>query len=74
MCNIQTQTIRVVLDNLNTYKPTALDEMFAPAEVRRILKRMEFHYTPKHGSWLDMAGIELSWLSRECLDRRIPDP
>jgi transposase len=66
--------IRVVLDNLNTHKPAALYETFAPAEARRILKRLEFHYTPKHGSWLNMAEIELSVLSRECLDRRLPDP
>jgi DDE superfamily endonuclease len=65
--------IRVVLDNLNTHKPASLYETFAPEEARRILKRLEFHYTPKHGSWLNMAEIELSVLSRECLDRRIPD-
>jgi transposase len=64
--------IRVVQDNLNTHTPAALYEVFAPAEAKRILARLEFHYTPKHGSWLNMAEIELSVLSRQCLDRRIP--
>jgi DDE superfamily endonuclease len=67
------EVIRVVLDNLNTHKPASLYETFEPAEARRILRRLEFHYTPKHGSWLNMAEIELSVLSRQCLDRRIPD-
>ena len=67
------QVVRVVMDNLNTHKPASLYETFAPAEARRILKRLEFHYTPKHGSWLNMAEMELSVLSRQCLDRRIPD-
>jgi DDE superfamily endonuclease len=65
--------IRVVMDNLNTHKPASLYETFAPAEARRLLKKLEFHYTPKHGSWLNMAEIELSIVSRQCLDRRIPD-
>jgi uncharacterized small protein (DUF1192 family) len=65
--------IRVVLDNLNIHVPAALYEVFAPAEARRILRRLEFHYTPKHGSWLNMAEIELSVLSRQCLEQRIPD-
>ena len=65
--------IRVVLDNLNTHRPASLYETFAPAEARRLLKRLEFHYTPKHGSWLNMAEIELSVLSHQCLGRRIPD-
>jgi DDE superfamily endonuclease len=65
--------IRVVLDNLNTHKPASLYETFEPAEARRILKKLEFHYTPKHGSWLNMAEIEFSILQRQCLDRRIPD-
>lgn len=65
--------IRLVLDNLNTHKPASLYETFPPAEARRILKKLEFHYTPKHGSWLNMAEIELSVLSRQCLDRRIED-
>ena len=65
--------IRVVLDNLNTHFPTALYEAFPPAEARRILRKLEFHYTPKHGSWLNMAELEFSMLSRQCLDRRIGD-
>lgn len=65
--------IRVVLDNLNTHTPAALYETFEPAEARRILDKLEFHYTPKHGSWLNMAEIEFSVLTRQCLDRRIPD-
>jgi hypothetical protein len=65
--------IRVVQDNLNTHDPSALYTVFAPTEARRILDRLEFHYTPKHGSWLNMAEIELSVLDRQCLDRRIPD-
>lgn len=65
--------IRVVQDNLNTHNPSALYTVFEPAEARRMLERLEFHYTPKHGSWLNMAEIELSVLDRQCLDRRIPD-
>lgn len=65
--------IRVVLDNLNTHTPAALYQTFEPAEARRILSKIEFHYTPKHGSWLNMVEIELSVLSRQCLNRRIPD-
>jgi len=67
------ELIRVVLDNLNTHTPAALYEAFAPAEARRILKKLEFHYTPLHGSWLNMAELEFSMLSRQCLGRRIPD-
>jgi len=63
--------IVLVLDNLNTHGPASLYEAFAPAEARRIRERLEIHYTPKHGSWLDMAEIELSVLARQCLDRRI---
>jgi hypothetical protein len=63
--------IRVVLDNLNTHTPGALYEAFEPQEARRILRRLEFHYTPKHGSWLNMAEIEISVLSRQCLKQRI---
>jgi hypothetical protein len=66
------QVIRVVLDNLNTHVFGALYETFAPEEARRIAKRLEFHYTPKHASWLNMAEMEFSALSRQCLDRRIP--
>ena len=65
--------IRVVLDNLNTHKPASLYAAFPPAEARRIARKLEFHYTPKHGSWLNMAEIELSVLQQQCLDRRIPD-
>ena len=67
------EKIRIVMDNLNTHRPASLYETFEPAEARRILKRLEFHYTPKHGSWLNMAEIELSVLSRQCLARRIGD-
>jgi len=69
----QAECIRVVLDNLNTHKPGSLYEAFPPAEALRLLRRLEFHYTPKHASWLNMAEIELSVLSSQCLDRRIPD-
>lgn len=65
------EVIRVVLDNLNTHKAASLYETFTPQEARRILRRLEFHYTPKHGSWLNMAEIELSVLNGQCLDRRI---
>ena len=65
--------IRLVLDNLNTHVPASLYETFAAAEARRIAKRLRFHYTPKHGSWLNMAEIEFSVLSRSCLKKRIPD-
>ena len=65
--------IRVVQDNLNTHKAAALYKAFPPEEARRILKRLEFHLTPKHGSWLNIAEIELSVLIRQCLDRRIGD-
>ena len=63
----------LVMDNLNTHKPAALYEAFEPAVARSLIERLEIHYTPKHGSWLNMAEIELSVLSRQCLDRRIPD-
>ena len=58
---------------LNTHSPAALYETFAPAEARRILRKLEFHYTPVHGSWLNMAELEFSMLARQCLNRRIPD-
>jgi transposase len=66
---------RVVLvtDNLNTHRVGSLYEAFAPTEARRLAERIEWHYTPKHGSWLNVAEIELSALARQCLDRRIPD-
>ena len=69
----QAQKIVVVLDNLNTHTPSAFYETFAPEEARRLVERFEFHFTPKHGSWLNMAEIELSALVRQCLDRRLPD-
>jgi hypothetical protein len=65
--------IRVVLDNLRTHNPKNLYEAFPPAEARRIARRLEFHYTPKHASWLNMVEIEISVLSAQCLARRIPD-
>jgi DDE superfamily endonuclease len=66
-------TIILVVDNLNTHSPASLYAAFEPAEAKRIADKLEFHYTPKHGSWLDMAEIELAILSTQCLDRRIPD-
>jgi hypothetical protein len=63
----------LVTDNLNTHCTGSLYEAFEPAEARRLAGRIEWHYTPKHGSWLNMAEIELSVLARQCLDRRIPD-
>ena len=69
----EAEKIRVVLDNLNTHRPASLYQAFQPAEARRVLKRLEFHYTPKHGSWLNMAEIEFSVFSKQCLDRRIGD-
>lgn len=69
----QAATIRVGLDNLNTHHPASLYEAFAPEEAKRILDRLEFRHTPKHASWLNMAGIELSLLSRQCLKPRVPD-
>lgn len=65
--------VRLVLDNLNTHSTAALYETFAPPEARRLAARLDLHYTPKHGSWLNMAEIELSALNGQCLDRRIPD-
>jgi len=65
--------ITLVMDNLNTHAGASLYKAFAPCEARRILDRLEFHYTPVHGSWLNMAEIEFSILSRQCLNRRIPD-
>jgi hypothetical protein len=67
------EKIVLVMDNLNTHTGSSLYEAFPPSEARRILDRLEIHYTPKHGSWLNMAEIELSHLSRQSLDRRIPD-
>lgn len=67
------EKIVVVLDNLNTHVGAAFYQAFEPQEARRLVERFELHYTPKHGSWLNMAEIELSALTRQCLDRRIPD-
>ena len=69
----QAATIRLVVDNLNTHTPAALYETFAPDEAHRLVRKLEWHYTPKHGSWLNMVEIELSVLATQCLDRRIPD-
>ena len=65
--------VRVVLDNLNTHRKASLYEAFPAVEARRIAKRLEFHHTPKHGSWLNMAEIEFSIFSRSCLRKRVPD-
>src|SRR6185436_210703 len=62
-----------VLDNLSAHRPSALYEIFEPAEARRILSRLEFHFTPKHASWLNMVEIEIGVMVDQCLDRRIPD-
>ena len=67
------EKIMLVCDNLNTHKPASLYKAFHPDEARRIAEKIEFHYTPKHGSWLNMAEIELSVLSRQCLSRQIAD-
>lgn len=69
----EAEKIIVVLDNLNTHTPAAFYLAFEPEEARRLVERFEFHFTPKHGSWLNMAEIELSVLARQCLRRRIPD-
>lgn len=69
----QAHTIVLVTDNLNTHSPACLYERFEPAEARRIASRLEWHYTPEHGSWLNMAECELSVLARQCLNRRIGD-
>ena len=69
----QAEYIRLVQDNLNTHTPAAFYETFPPAEARCILQRVEFHYTPKHGSWLNMAEIEIAILQRHALSRRLPD-
>lgn len=69
----EAESIVLVLDNLNTHTPASLYEAFEPAEAKRILDRLEFHYTPKHGSWLNMVEIEIGVLSGQCLDRSLPD-
>jgi hypothetical protein len=67
------EQIVLVLDNLNTHDPASLYKAFPPAEAARLWSRLELHYTPTHGSWLNLAELELSALARQCLDRRIPD-
>jgi hypothetical protein len=69
----EAEKVRVVLDNLNTHTPASLYKAFEPEEARRLLRRLEFHHTPKHASWLNQVEIEFSVLCRQCLSRRIPD-
>jgi hypothetical protein len=69
----EAEKIILIQDNLNTHRGGSLYEAFQPEEAKRILDKLEIHYTPKHGSWLNMAEIEISHLSRQCLDKRIPD-
>ena len=69
----EAEKVVLVMDNLNTHKPASLYEAFDPREARRLLERLEIHHTPKHGSWLNMAEIELSVFTKQCLNRRIPD-
>ena len=69
----EAEKVTLVMDNLNTHTGASLYEVFEPSEARRLLDRLQIHYTPKHGSWLNMAEIELGVLSRQCLDRRVPD-
>ena len=69
----QAERVTRVMDNLHTHHPSSLDDAFEPAEAKALLDRCDFHYTPTHGSWLNMAAIECSALQRQCLARRIPD-
>lgn len=69
----ETEGIRLVMDNLNTHTVASLYEAFPAQEARRLAQKLEIHYTPKHGSWLNIAEIELSAMTRQCLNRRIPD-
>ena len=69
----EAERIVLVMDNLNTHTPASLYEAFDPTEAKRLANKLEIHYTPKHGSWLNMAESELSVLSRQCLDRRVPN-
>jgi DDE superfamily endonuclease len=69
----QAERIVLVMDNLNTHSPASLYETFPPPEAKRLADRLEIHYTPKHGSWLNMAEIELGIMADQCLDRRLPD-
>src|SRR5204863_9762153 len=70
---LEAEIIVLVMDNLNTHSPASLYEAFEPAEAKRLADKLEIHYTPKHGSWLNMAEIELSVLGRQCLAQRLPD-
>jgi len=67
------EKIVLVMDNLNTHTPASLYEAFPPAEAKRLAGKLEIHHTPRHGSWLNMAEIELGMLAEQCLDRRLPD-
>lgn len=69
----EARKVILICDNLNTHKPASLYKAFPPEEARRLLNRLEIHYTPKHGSWLNIAEIELSVFTQQCLDRRIPN-
>ncbi len=69
----QADRVTLLMDNLNTHTPASLDEAFEPPEARRLIERLELVYTPKHGSWLNIAEIELNVLGRQCLGRRVPD-
>lgn len=69
----KTHKIRVVMDNFSTHKPGAPYKAYPQEKARKILNKLEFHYTPKHASWLNMAEIEIGVMSKQCLDRRIPD-
>lgn len=71
-CFIEGEVVQIVQDNLNTHNPSAFYEVFEPEKAKRLLDRLEFHFTPKHASWLNMAEIEFSVLDRQCLKRRIP--
>src|SRR5437867_2933038 len=73
VCYPDAEVIVLVQDNLNTHTPASLYEAFPPAEAKRLADKLELHYTPKHGSWLNMAEIELGVLATQCLDRRLPD-
>jgi DDE superfamily endonuclease len=73
VCYPDAEQVVLVQDNLNTHTPASLDAAFEPAEAKRLADRLELHSTPKHGSWLNMAEIELSVLSEQCLDRRLAD-
>lgn len=70
---LDAEKIILVMDNLDTHKPASLYKRYPPEEARRIIKKLEIHYTPKHGSWLDIAEIELNVMTRQCLSRRIAE-